>query len=65
MKHTGYQRFFQKADILNSWDAFLRRMSRKPYRRRDDCPKWVKADAIEKAQQKREMRAKKRLEEST
>lgn len=47
--------------------SFIRRMmrylglDRTTYRRRDDCPEWVRDAAIAKAADKRAMRAEKRL----
>ena len=47
--------------------SFIRRMmrylglDRMTYRRRDDCPEWVRDAAIAKAADKRAMRAEKRL----
>ena len=43
---------------MNRLTGFFREMfgAKKP-RRRDDCPKWVKKEALAKAKQKRKMRA--------
>ena len=43
---------------MNRLTSFFRKMfgAKKP-RRRDECPKWVKKEAIAKAKAKRKMRA--------
>lgn len=62
MKNNYYQHNFGHSQ------AFIRRMMqylglhKKAYRRRDDCPAWVKEEAINKAAEKREAKAAKQLE---
>ena len=62
MKHKGYESYFgHGGSFIKQVMAYLLGNRSEYSRRRDNCPEWVKQAALDKAHEKRAMRAEKRL----
>lgn len=62
MKYTGFENNFGHSQaFIKRFLNWLKGGKKQHTRNRDNCPKWVKQEAIDKANEKRVMRAEKKL----